>query len=29
MTGYDDYLDEGNVSMIRQESYHGHQGLRP
>jgi ATPase subunit of ABC transporter with duplicated ATPase domains len=29
MTGYDDYLEEGNVSMIRQESYHGHQGLRP
>lgn len=28
MTGYDEYLEEGNATMIRRESYHGHQALR-
>jgi ATPase subunit of ABC transporter with duplicated ATPase domains len=28
MTGYDEYLEDGNVSMIRPESYHCHQALR-
>ncbi len=28
MTGYDEYLEEGNVSMTRPEPYHGHQALR-
>jgi ATPase subunit of ABC transporter with duplicated ATPase domains len=28
MTGYDEYLEEGNTAMIGRESYHGHQALR-
>ncbi len=28
MTGYDEYLEEGNISMSRPEPYHGHQALR-
>ncbi|HEX9156640.1 MAG TPA: ATP-binding cassette domain-containing protein, partial [Syntrophales bacterium] len=28
MTGYDEYLEEGSISMTRPEPYHGHQALR-